>query len=63
MLAQSMTSVRPWRRGKVGIASASEIEDPGSNPARVSYFWEKRSNAVVYNLLSMHCMCIEKREL
>jgi hypothetical protein len=39
----------PWRRGVVDIGSASETEDPGSNPAsiaNVSYLVNPKPNLI-----------------
>jgi hypothetical protein len=47
-----------WRHGAVNYTSASETEDPGSNPARVHMFFESHSNAVVYDRLNRNCLIV-----
>jgi hypothetical protein len=42
-ISPNMVTLLPWWRSVVDIASASGIEDPGSNPASVQGFIENKA--------------------
>jgi hypothetical protein len=65
----SILSVPMWMKNNISALAAwrsgHRTEDPGSNPARlhIRFFRDIIDNAVVYDCLNMHCVCVEKREI